>query len=143
MLKRYISLIVFGLCLLKGSLSFSQERLPVLIPFEGDTLVAITEHQFDVVLFSFSYLRQLERDKELAELLSSRADSIQKFMQEQLKLQDRQLNEKDNVIDNLEIIVDQHQKALRKQKLKATLINIVLGVGLAVETVIIVEAAMR
>ena len=114
-----------------------------MIPFEGDTLVAITEHQFDVVLFSFSYLRQLERDKELAELLSSRADSIEKFMQEQLKLQDRQLNEKDNVIDNLEIIVDQHQKALRKQKLKATLINIVLGVGLAAETVIIINAAIR
>lgn len=114
-----------------------------MIPYEGDTLVAITEHQFDVVLFSFSYLRELKEDKALAESQLARADSVIKFMDQQFVLQVKADREKDEVIQSLEVIVKHHKKELRKQKLRSTILNIVLGVGLAAETAIIINAAIR
>lgn len=143
MSRQYILLTAFTLCLLKANLSFSQQKSPVLIPYEGDTLVAITEHQFDVVLFSFSYLRELQEDKALAESQLARADSVIKFMDRQFVLQAKADREKDEVIGNLEIIIKHHKKELRKQKLKSTLLNVGLAVGLAVETAIIVSDAIR
>jgi len=143
MSRQSILLTAFTLCLLKASLSFSQQRLPVLIPYEGDTLVAITEHQFDVVLFSFSYLRELQEDKALAESQLARADSVIKFMDQQFVLQVKADREKDEVIQSLEVIVKHHKKELRRQKLRSTILNIVLGVGLAAETAIIINAAIR
>ena len=115
----------------------------MLIPYEGDTLVAITEHQFDVVLFSFSYLRELQEDKALAESQLARADSVIKFMDQQFALQAKADREKDEVIQSLEAIVKHHKKELRRQKLRSTILNIVLGVGLAAETAIIINAAVR
>ena len=114
-----------------------------MIPYEGDTLVAITEHQFDVVLFSFSYLRELKEDKTLVEAQLARTDSVIKFMDKQFVLQAKADREKDKVIENLEVIIKHHKKELRKQKLKSTLLNVGLAVGLAVETVIIVSSAVR
>ena len=114
-----------------------------MIPYEGDTLVAITEHQFDVVLFSFSYLRELKEDKTLVEAQLAKTDSVIKFMDKQFVLQAKADREKDEVIENLEVIIKHHKKELRKQKLKSTLLNVGLAVGLAVETVIIVSAAIR
>ncbi len=143
MSRQSILLTAFTLCLLKASLSFSQQKSPVLIPYEGDTLVAITEHQFDVVLFSFSYLRELKEDKALAESQLARADSVIKFMDQQFVLQVKADREKDEVIQSLEVIVKHHKKELRKQKLRSTILNIVLGVGLAAETGIIINAAIR
>ena len=143
MSRQSILLTAFTLCLLKASLSFSQQKSPVLIPYEGDTLVAITEHQFDVVLFSFSYLRELKEDKALAESQLARADSVIKFMDQQFVLQVKADREKDEVIQSLEVIVKHHKKELRKQKLRSTILNIVLGVGLAAETAIIINAAIR
>ena len=52
-------------------------------------------------------------------------------------------NEKDEVIQSLEVIVKHHKKELRRQKLRSTILNIVLGVGLAAETAIIINAAIR
>ncbi len=143
MSRQSILLTAFTLCLLKASLSFSQQKSPVLIPYEGDTLVAITERQFDVVLFSFSYLRELQEDKALAESQLARADSVIKFMDQQFVLQVKADREKDEVIQSLEVIVKHHKKELRRQKLKSTILNIVLGVGLAAETAIIINAAIR
>jgi len=143
MSRQSILLTAFTLCLLKASLSFSQQKSPVLIPYEGDTLVAITERQFDVVLFSFSYLRELQEDKALAESQLARADSVIKFMDQQFVLQVKADREKDEVIQSLEVIVKHHKKELRKQKLRSTILNIVLGVGLAAETGIIINAAIR
>ncbi len=143
MSRQSILLIAFTLCLLKASLSFSQQKSPVLIPYEGDTLVAITKHQFDVVLFSFSYLRELKEDKTLVEAQLAKTDSVIKFMDKQFVLQAKADREKDEVIENLEVIIKHHKKELRKQKLKSTLLNVGLAVGLAVETVIIVSAAIR
>ncbi len=143
MSRQSILLTAFTLCLLKASLSFSQQKSPVLIPYEGDTLVAITEHQFDVVLFSFSYLRELKEDKALAESQLARADSVIKFMDQQFVLQVKADREKDEVIQSLEVIVKHHKKELRRQKLRSTILNIVLGVGLAAETAIIINAAIR
>ena len=87
MLRQSILLTAFTLCLLKASLSFSQQKLPVLIPYEKDTLVAITKHQFDVVLFSFSYLRELKEDKTLVDAQLAKTDSVIKFMDKQFVLQ--------------------------------------------------------
>jgi len=143
MSRQSILLTAFTLCLLKASLSFSQQKSPVLIPYEGDTLVAITERQFDVVLFSFSYLRELQEDKALAESQLARADSVIKFMDQQFVLQVKADREKDEVIQSLEVIVKHHKKELRRQKLRSTILNIVLGVGLAAETAIIINAAIR
>ena len=143
MSRQSILLTAFTLCLLKASLSFSQQKSPVLIPYEGDTLVAITEHQFDVVLFSFSYLRELKEDKALAESQLARADSVIKFMDKQFVLQAKADREKDEVIQSLEVIVKYHKKELRKQKFRSTILNIVLGVGLAAETAVILNAAIR
>ena len=143
MSRQSILLIAFTLCLLKASLSFSQQKSPVLIPYEGDTLVAITEHQFDVVLFSFSYLRELKEDKTLVEAQLAKTDSVIKFMDKQFVLQAKADREKDEVIENLEVIIKHHKKELRKQKLKSTLLNIGLAVVVAAETVIIVSSAIR
>jgi len=143
MLRQFVLWTAFTLCLLKASLSFSQQKSPILIPYEGDTLVAITEHQFDVVLFSFSYLRELKEDKALVDAQLAKTDSIIKFMDRQFVLQAKADREKDEVIGNLEIMIKHHKKELRKQKLKSTLLNVGLALGLAVETAIIVSAAIR
>ena len=79
----------------------------------------------------------------MVEAQLAKTDSVIKFMDKQFVLQAKADREKDEVIENLEVIIKHHKKELRKQKLKSTLLNVGLAVGLAVETVIIVSAAVR
>ncbi len=114
-----------------------------MIPYESDTLIGITEYQFDLVLFSFSHLQEVKKKAALTEQELLRADSVINFMDKQFVLQAKADREKDEVIGNLEIMIKHHKKELRKQKLRSTLLNVGLAVGLAVETAIIVSAAVR
>jgi len=97
---------------------------------------------FGVILLA-SLHRELKEDKALAESQLARADSVIKFMDQQFVLQVKADREKDEVIQSLEVIVKHHKKELRRQKLRSTILNIVLGVGLAAETAIIINAAIR
>ena len=136
-------MIASGLCLLLASPSFSQNRSPVLIPYESDTLIGITEYQFDLVLFSFSHLQEVKKKAALTEQELLRADSVIKFMDKQFVLQAKADREKDNVIDNLEVIIASQKREMRKRKVRASVLNILLGAALAAETALIVNAAVR
>ena len=70
----------------------------------------------------------------MVEAQLAKTDSVIKFMDKQFVLQAKADREKDEVIENLEIIIKHHKKELRKQKLKSTLLNIGLAVVVAAET---------
>tara|TARA_R110002096_G_scaffold306639_3_gene501281 strand:- start:4089 stop:4430 length:342 start_codon:yes stop_codon:yes gene_type:complete len=110
-----------------------------LIPYEQDTLVGITKHQFDVVLFSFSYTRELEKTNKIADKQLSRLDSIIILKDQELSLERLKLGEMDSIRLNLEETVQEHKKAAKKKALKNTLLNIGLGVGIAIEAAIIIQ----
>ena len=134
-----LKLILLTLCLFRASLIFGQQRPPVLIPYEQDTLVGITKHQFDVVLFSFSYTRELEKTNKIADKQLSRLDSIIILKDQELSLERLKLGEMDSIRLNLEETVQEHKKAAKKKALKNTLLNIGLGVGIAIEAAIIIQ----
>lgn len=114
-----------------------------MIPYESDTLIGITEYQFDLVLFSFSHLQEVKKKAALTEQELLRADSVIKFMDKQFVLQAKADREKDNVIDNLEVIIASQKREMRKRKVRASVLNILLGAALAAETALIVNAAVR
>ena len=110
-----------------------------MIPYASDTLVGISQHQFGVVLFGFSYIRQLEETSKLTSKQLSRLDSIINLKDKELSLERLKLAEKDSITLNLREVIDCHKKAARKKALKNTLLTIGLGVGLAAETIILIR----
>jgi len=139
MLKLLLRLIVLAFFLFRASLTFSQNNPPVLIPYAQDTLVGISQHQFDVVLFGFSYLNQLEETSKLTSEQLNRLDSIISLKDKELSLERLKLAQKDSIALNLEEVIECHKKAARKKALRNTLLNVALGVGLAAETVVIIQ----
>jgi len=133
-LSQFAKLIALLVCLLSVKLVSSQERLPELIAFENDTLVTITEHQFDVVLFAFSYVKSLENTSKLTSKQLSTLDSINTLLEKELRLERLKMAEMDSISRNLESIVKKHKKALRKQKTRETLTYIFGGAIIAAET---------
>ncbi len=110
-----------------------------MIPYAQDTLVGISQHQFDVVLFGFSYLNQLEETSKITSKQLSRLDSIITLQEKELSLERLKMAQKDSIALNLQEVIKCHQKAAKKKALKNTLLNIALGVGLAAETAIIIQ----
>lgn len=126
-----------------AKLNFSQERLPELIVLESDTLVTVTEKQFDNILFSFSYLKSLENTSEIDSKRISRLDSINMCLQEVLTLERKKTATKDSIIVNLEDVIKKSKKQQRKEKLKNTFAVIGLGILAGAEAGIITYLLLK
>ena len=134
---------LLGLCLLLASVSFGQHKQPVLIPFANDTLVGISQYDFDLVLFSFSYLKSVENTLEVTSNELTRADSINTYLQEVLTLERTKMAHKDSIITNLEDIIGDYKKARKKEKLKKTFTYIGLGLLAGAEAGVITYLLLR
>ena len=131
---QYTKLIVFVLCLSMAGRSFGQSKPPVLIASGQDTLVGITEYDFDLVLFSFSYIKSLENTSNLTSKQLSRLDSINTYINEVLTLEQLKHAEKDSIILNLESVIEKHEKKAKRERFKQSLIYTLGGVVIAAET---------
>ena len=127
-------LIVLGLCLSVASVSFGQQKSIVLIPYEQDTLVGISQHDFDVILFSFSYLKSVENTLDLTSKQLSRQIDITTYLNEQLTLERLKSTETDSIVMNLESVIKKHERKLKREKFKQTLIYLLGGGVIAAET---------
>ena len=129
---------VLGLCLSVASVCSGQQKPPVLIPFAQDTLVGISQYDFDLVLFSFSYLRSVENTLDLTSKELTRTDSINTYLEKVMALERLKSAEKDTIIHNLEDIIGDYKKARRKEKLKNTFTYIGLSLLAGVEAGLII-----
>lgn len=129
-----MKLIVLGLYLSMVSQTFGQQKSIVLIPYEQDTLVGISQHDFDVVLFSFSYLKSVENTLDLTSEQLSRQIDITTYLNEQLTLERLKSTETDSIVINLETVIKKHERKLKREKFKQTLIYLLGGGVIAAET---------
>lgn len=114
-----------------------------MIPLEQDTLVGISQYDFDLVLFSFSYIRSVENTLELTSNELTRADSINTYLEKVLSLERLKSLEKDSINVNLEAVIKDYKKARRKQKVKSTFTYIGLGIIAGAEAGIITYLLLR
>lgn len=121
---------------------FAQQK-PVLIPMETDTIVGITQNDFDVVIFGFTYINHLEKLNNIASNELTRCDSINSYLMQQLTLEQRKSAEKDTIIDILNDGIKQRERSARKEKVKSTLLSIGLGLGMAIEAGVITYLLLR
>jgi len=110
-----------------------------LIPYATDTLVGISRYDFGIVLFSFSYTKGLEQELKLTEKQVSRLDSIIKLKNQALTLERKKQDEAKQIGNSLEKIIKEQKKQARKKAIRNTLLSAGLGVGLLVETVLIIQ----
>ena len=108
-----------------------------------DTLVAISEHDFNLVLFSFSYTRSLKNTLDVTSKQLTRADSISRYLREVNTLERFKMAEQDTIITNLEDIIGDYKKARRKEKVKKTFTYIGLGLLAGVEAGLIVYLQLK
>ena len=114
-----------------------------MIPYANDTLVAISKEQFDVVLFSFSYLRMTENTLEITSKELLHSDSINTYLEKAMSLERLKMDEKEIVIHNLEYIIKQQKKAVKREKLKKTFTYLGLGLIAGAEAGIITYLLIR
>jgi hypothetical protein len=129
-----MKLIVFLGFLSVASQTFSQQRQPELIVFGQDTLVGISQHDFNVVLFSFSYLKSVENTLDLTSKQLSRQIDITTYLNEQLTLEGLKSTETDSIVMNLNLVIKKHERKLKREKFKQTLIYLLGGGVIAAET---------
>ena len=139
MFRQLLKWILLAYFLLMVSLTFSQTKRPVLIPYASDTLVGITKYQFDIVLFSFSYLDELRQTSKIQSKQLTRLDSIESLKDKELSLERLKIAQKDSIELNLTEVIECHKKAARKKKLKNTFLHIGLGLAVAAEAVLIIQ----
>ena len=130
----FTKLIALGLCLSMVSQTFGQQKSIELIVFGQDTLVGISQHDFDVVLFSFSYLKSVENTLDLTSEQLSRQIDITTYLNEQITLERLKTAETDSIVMNLESVVKKHERKLKREKFKQTLIYLLGGGVIAAET---------
>jgi hypothetical protein len=138
-----MKLIALAACLLTASQTFGQQRQPELIAFGEDTLVGISQQDFDVVLFSFSYLKSVENTLDLTSEQLSRQIDITTYLNEQLTLERLKSTETDSIVMNLEIVVKKHERKLKREKFKQTLIYLLGGGVIAAETGLLFYTLLR
>lgn len=117
--------------------------MPELIVVEQDTLVTVTEHQFDMVLIAFSYAKSLENTSKLTSKQLTRLDSINTYLNEVLTLERKKHAEQDSIIVNLEDVIKKHEKAKKREKLKNVFIQIGAGIVIAAETGLITYLILK
>ena len=139
----FTKLIALGFCLSMVSVSFGQQKSPVLIPFAQDTLVGISQNDFDVVLFSFSYLKSVENTLDLTSKQLSRQIDITTYLNEQLTLERLKSTETDSIVMNLETVIKKHERKLKREKFKQTLIYLLGGGVIAAETGLLFYTLLR
>lgn len=109
----------------------------------SDTLVAITERDFNTILFGFSYIRSLEATNNIASNELSRADSINTYLEKVLTLERKKQAQQDSIIVNLETVIEKHEKAKKREKLKNVFIQIGAGLVIAAETGVITYLLLK
>ena len=114
-----------------------------MIPFERDTLVGISQHDFNVVLFSFSYLKSVENTLDLTSKQLSRQIDITTYLNEQLTLEGLKTAETDSIVMNLETVIKKHERKLKRGKFKQTLIYLLGGGVIAAETGLLFYTLLR
>lgn len=92
------------------------QTLPVRIPMESDTLVGITQHDYDVILFGFAYIKHLETVNNIASEQLSRMDSVNAYLNAQLSLERKKTAQKDTIIANYEAMQKATEKELKRKK---------------------------
>jgi hypothetical protein len=90
----------------------------VLIPYAQDTLVAITEHQYEVVLFSFSYIKGLEKKESSYKLDIVNLEKEITVKDSVISLRDLQLAETDTIQEYFQEIIVKKEKEHKKKKRK-------------------------
>lgn len=110
-----------------------------MIPLEQDTLVGISQYDFDLVLFSFSYLKSVENTLDITSKQLTRADSINTYLNEVLALERLKTLEKDSIVQGLELVIIDYKKARRKERTKKTFAYIGLGLLAGIEAGVIVS----
>lgn len=142
-LRPSILLIALLVCLLAVKVCSSQNPLPTLIVSGQDTSASITTNQFDVVLFSFVYIKDIEqRNNNLSNQLT-RSDSIRIYLVEQLTLERAKFAQQDSMVINLETIITKTKRQARRSKFKNIMLELGLGVAVAVEAALIVTLLTR
>jgi hypothetical protein len=109
----------------------------VLIPYETDTLVGISQGQFDLVLFSFKYLRLVESDLNIISKQLAKSDSIIAELRAVRSLDSTKALHTDSIIQSKDVIISDGKKAARKSKVKNIAFEIGLGVALVAETILL------
>jgi hypothetical protein len=109
----------------------------------SDTSVAITKQDFNTILFGFSYIRSLEVTNNIASNELSRADSINTYLEKVLTLERKKQAQQDSIIVNLETVIEKHEKAKKREKLKNVFIQIGAGLVIAAETGIITYLLLK
>lgn len=114
------AVLILSLC---SSFGYAQ-TLPVRIPMAADTLVGITQEDYDVILFGFSYIKHLETINNITSNEVSRLDSINTYLNQQLSLERMKSAQKDTIIIANEQIVKGKDKELKKKKAESLAMKI-------------------
>ncbi len=108
-----------------------------MIVSEGDTLVTLTSKQFSTILFSFSYIRHLEKRDTIA-LSELKNLAIQIHHRDSIiALNTLNIAHRDSIALNLGLIIEKQKKQAKKEKLKSIFSNIGLGLLVGAEAGII------
>ena len=94
----------------------------------------ISEYDFDLILFGFSYIKSLENTNNIASEELLRQKKVNDYLQEVLTLERNKQAHQDSIIVNLESVIKQHEKKAKREKLKQSLIYIFGGAVIAAET---------
>jgi len=114
-----------------------------LIVSEGDTLVTLTSKQFSTILFSFSYIRHLEKRDTIA-LSELKNLAIQIHHRDSIiALNTINIAHRDSIALNLGEVIKKQKKQAKKEKLKSTFTYLGLGILAGIEAGIITYLLIR
>lgn len=102
-----------------------------MIPYEGDTLVTITEHQYDVILFSFTYIKGLEKKESNYKLDLVNLEKEVIVKDSIISLRNMQMLEADTIQTNFETIITKNEEQFKKKKRKRDWTIVVLSTAIA------------
>jgi hypothetical protein len=103
----------------------------------------ISQSDFSTILFSFSYIKELERTSKITSEQLSRSDSINDYLDKVLTLEARKSSRKDSIIENLESVAIKQKKQKKKEKLKNKLTVIGLSVLAGIEAGVISYLSLK
>ncbi len=114
-----------------------------MIVSEGDTLVTLTSKQFSTILFSFSYIRHLEKRDTIA-LSELKNLAIQIHHRDSIiALNTINIAHRDSIALNLGEVIKKQKKQAKKEKLKSTFTYLGLGILAGIEAGIITYLLIR
>jgi amino acid permease len=135
----YLRIILF---VLVSNITIAQEY-PTLITQRKDTIVGISPHQYNMVLFSFSYIKSLRKNHKIS---TSKIINLESQIAIRDSIIDAQSAQIDQYVLNevdLQKVIDDYKKDRRKSKTKNTIIYIAGGGVIIGEAVLIGYALFR